>query len=123
VPETRTLDYIADGLSVDGHEIHRAESIEDIFEQLSEERFDVVVAGIFEPLFEGVAVFATINRSLPKTRVIALTDYRSAHAETYDLSLWVDSVISKPFTIDRVRNEIEWVLTSPAVTKPLTPVA
>jgi DNA-binding response OmpR family regulator len=108
--EARMRDYIAQGLAEDGHDIHQADSIENVIDQLAEERFDAVVSDIFLPVLESIALFTTIARSSPLTRVIALMDFKTERAKHYDLSLWVDSVIAKPFTITRVKSELEFVL-------------
>lgn len=102
--------YLGQGLEEGAHEVRHAMSVEDLFDALAEERFDAVVANLFEPAVEGVAVFATLARAFPKTRIIALTDYRVGHARTCDLSLWVDAVIAKPFTIERILQELSFLL-------------
>jgi DNA-binding response OmpR family regulator len=110
VAEPRILSYVAEGLRGQGLAVHAAGSIEGVIDALAEERFDIVVSDIFQPVLEGVALFSTIARASPRTRVIALMDFQSARARNYDLGLYIDSVIVKPFTLDRVRNEIEWVI-------------
>jgi DNA-binding response OmpR family regulator len=114
VADARILTYLAEGLAIDGHEIHRAGSIDAVIDKLAEERFDIFVADIFQPLIEGVALFATVARASPPTRSIALMDFQSARARNYDLSLWVDSVLMKPFTESRVRNEVAFILANAA---------
>lgn len=108
--ESRMLLYLVQGLEAGGHEVRPAMSVEDLFDALSEERFDAVVSSLFEPAVEGVAVFATLARAFPKTRIIALTDYRVGHARNCDLSLWVDSVLAKPLSVERILTELDWVL-------------
>lgn len=103
------LDYLAQGLA-EKHEIHTASSIDKVLDALAEERFDLVVSDIFQPVLDSIALFKTIARSTPKTRVIALLDFNTERARHYDLSVWVDSAVSKPFTAGRVKNEIDHVL-------------
>ena len=112
--DARMLDYIAPGLAEAGHEVFSASSVEDVLDKLAEERFDILVSEIFQPVLEAVALFTTVARSTPKTRIIALLDFKTERAKQYDLSLWVDSVIAKPFTITRVKNEIEFLLAAAA---------
>ena len=114
VAEPRILSYLAEGFADHGNVVHVASSIDDVIDQLAEERFDVIVSDIFQPVLEGVALFSTIARAMPKTRIVALMDFQSARARNYELSLWVDSVIVKPFTVERVRSEVEWVLSPTA---------
>jgi len=102
--------YLRQGLEADQHTVYEAGSIDEVIDQLSEHRFDVVVADIFQPVLEGIALFSTTMRASPKTRLIALMDFQSARAKNYDLSLWVDSVITKPFTVERVKSEVEFML-------------
>ena len=108
--EARMLDYLAGGLAETGHEIQTATSIEKVIDALAEERFDLVVSDVFQPVLESIALFKTIARSTPKTRMIALLDFNTERAKHYDLSVWVDSAVSKPFTAGRVKNEIDFVL-------------
>src|SRR5262245_51358840 len=63
VAEPRILQYLVEGLGAPDREIVRAGSIEEIIDKLAEERFDVVVADIFQPVLDGVAVFSTIARA------------------------------------------------------------
>ena len=118
VAEPRVLKYLAEGIAAEDREIFTAGSIEAVVDQLVEERFDIVVSDIFQPLLEGVALFSTIARSSPRTRIIALMDFQSVRAKNYDLTLWVDSVIMKPFTAERVRSEVEWVMSGAARARP-----
>ena len=108
--DARMLNYLASGLAESDHEIHAASSIEKIIDALAEDRFDLIVSDIFQPVLESIALFKTIARSTPKTRVIALLDFNTERAKHYDLSVWVDSSVSKPFTAGRVKNEIDYVL-------------
>ena len=108
--QARMLDYLVQGLTESGHEIHTAMSIEKVLDALAEERFDLVVSDIFQPVLDSIALFKTIARSTPNTRVIALLDFNTERARHYDLSVWVDSAVSKPFSAVRVRNEIDFVL-------------
>lgn len=104
------LDYLEQGLAAAGHDVEVASSIESVIDKLSEERFDVFVSDIFQPVLESIALFTTIARTSPRTRSIALMDFKTARAKQYDLSLWVDSVIEKPFTAGRVASEVEFLL-------------
>ena len=108
--EARLLDYLAQGLEGNGHEIYTAASVEGVIDALAEERFDLVVSDIFQPVLESIALFKTIARASPKTRVIALLDFNTERAKHYDLSVWVDSSVAKPFTVGRIKNEIDFVL-------------
>ena len=110
MPKADLLRYVADGLGADNHEIVVAQSIEAALDAMADTRFEIVVADIFQPILEGVALLATISRACPKTRIIALIDYTTARARNYELALWSDSVVSTPFTIDRIRSEIVFVL-------------
>jgi DNA-binding response OmpR family regulator len=113
MPKADLISYVADGLGADNHEIAVAPSIEAALDAIAGTRFDVVVADIFQPILEGVALLATIARACPKTRIIALIDYTTKRARNYELGLWSDSVLSMPFTIDRIRGEISFVLAQP----------
>jgi DNA-binding response OmpR family regulator len=104
------LDYLEQGLTAAGHETRAANSIESVIDKFSEERFDIFVSDIFQPVLESIALFTTIARTSPKTRIIALMDFKTERARQYDLSLWVDSVIAKPFTVGRVASEVEFLL-------------
>ena len=110
--EARMLDYLVQGLADSRHEIHTAGSIESVLDTLAEERFDMVVSDVFQPVLESIALFKTIARSTPKTRIIALLDFNTERAKQYDLSLWVDSAVAKPFTAGRVKSEVDQVLAS-----------
>jgi DNA-binding response OmpR family regulator len=113
MPKADLLAYFADGLGADNHEIVVAASIDEAIDAVADTRFDIVVSDIFLPVLEGVALLATVARACPKTRIIALIDYTTTRARNYELGLWADSVLAKPFTIDRVRAEISWVLSQP----------
>ena len=114
--------YLTTGLEADGHEVFAAATNDEVLDQISEERFDLVIADVFLPVLEGVALIATIARACRSARIIALTDFKTARAHTYDLSCWVDSSISKPFCISRVLSEVEFVLHHEDRRTPVSPV-
>jgi len=109
--DARMLDYLCQKLFAAGHAVIAVDTIEGILDALVEERFEIVVSEIFQPVLESVALFATIGRASPKTRIIALMDFKTERALQYDLGLWVDSVIAKPFTSARVASEVDFLLT------------
>ena len=113
MPKADLLRYIADGLAADDHEIVEAGSIEAALDAIAEVRFDLVVADVFHPVLEGVALLATVARACPKTRIIALVDYTTTRARNYELGVWADSILAKPFTIGRIRSEIAFILAQP----------
>lgn len=113
LPKADLLSYLADGLAADEHEIVQASTIEETLDAIADVRFDVVIADIFQPVLEGVAVLATVARACPKTRIIALIDYTTTRARNYELGVWTDSILAKPFTIDRIRSEVRWVMSQP----------
>jgi two-component system, NtrC family, response regulator PilR len=113
MPKAELLSYVADGLAADHHQIVAASSIEEALDAIADVRFDVLIADIFHPVLEGVALLATVAKACPKTRIIALIDYTTTRARNYELGVWSDSILAKPFTIGRIRSEIEWVLSQP----------
>lgn len=113
MPKADLLSYLADGMAADNHEIVQAGSIEQALEAIAEVRFDLVVSDIFHPVLEGVALLATVARACPKTRIIALIDHTTTRARNYELGVWADSILAKPFTIDRIRSEVAFVLAQP----------
>lgn len=114
--------YLATGLEADGHEVYSAAGNEEVLDLISEERFDLVIADVFLPVIEGVALIATIARACRSARIIALTDFTTVRAHTYDLSCWADSSITKPFCISRVRDEVAFVLRHTDRRAPVAPV-
>jgi two-component system OmpR family response regulator len=108
--DERVARYVTDDLSGHGYEVHSATSIESVLDSLAEERFDAMVCDIFQPVIDGVALFATIARASPGTRVIALMDFQSTRARNYDIHIWTDSILTKPFTSKRVSDEVAFVL-------------
>lgn len=114
IEDSGFLSYVAGALASGGHEVVRTETIDGVFDAVAEDRFDLVAAEIFQPVLEGVSLFATLARAFPATRLVAITDFRTARAHNYNLQLWSDSVLAKPLSGERLRQEVQWLLARPS---------
>jgi CheY-like chemotaxis protein len=103
---------VADTLAHDGHEVDLAQDGVDALYLLNRRSYDVIVSDLRMPMLDGPGLYQALRQryaaALP--RVIFVTGYAAAEPYTAFLAETGDPVLTKPFTVDELRQMIQWVL-------------
>lgn len=93
-----------------GHDVRVFSNGDEAIEAIRNTRFDLLVTDILVPGTEGIELIAEIKQSRPEIRVIAISGSGSVGRSTY-LALarahGADALLEKPFTPDRLLEEIK----------------
>ncbi|MCP4265200.1 MAG: response regulator [Candidatus Brocadiaceae bacterium] len=80
------------------------------------ERFDLVITDIIMPEKEGIEVIGELLDNFPETKIIVISGgSRNLNADNLLVSakkIGADCVISKPFNVDELLNEVRLVLSN-----------
>ena len=93
-------------LTFDGHTIELANDGPDALKKLSKNKFDVVFTDLKMRGMLGDALARAIKREYPRQVVVMVTAYGDVLSPRENVSIPVDSVISKPFSIRALRNAL-----------------
>ena len=94
-------------LTFDGHTIDLANDGPSALRKLSKHRFDVVFTDLKMEGMLGDALARAIKKEYPQQVVVMVTAYGDVLTSRDKLSIPVDSLISKPFSIRTLRNVLK----------------
>lgn len=99
-PDLRVV--VADGLSMEGYDVHTAADGVEAMEAMAQTAFDLVLLDIKMPRMDGLAVLREMRRRGLRTRVVMVTgvdDYAVAIEAT---KLGATDYVAKPYDMDKV---------------------
>lgn len=101
--EPMVREVIAMYLSEDGHEIVAAADGREALEKFEEGGFDLVLTDRSMPEMNGDQLAAEVKKRSPHTPVLLLTGYGDVMTSEGEKPPGVDTIISKPFTMESLR--------------------
>jgi two-component system, cell cycle response regulator CpdR len=97
-------------LEFDGHKVQTIEDAESALAILEEKKFDLIITDYSMTGMKGDRMAAQIKKNHPKQPIIMVTafadDFRKAGKPTVE----VDAVVSKPFSLNELREAIVLVM-------------
>ena len=97
-------------LVFDGHEVVTAGSGQEALDLFAPGRFDLVITDFSMPAMKGDQLAAAIKARAPAQPVVMITAYAEMLQATGKLYPGVDSIISKPFLLQNLRDAIAKVV-------------
>jgi DNA-binding NtrC family response regulator len=91
-------------LELDGWDVREAKSIEEARAQLADGAVEIVLLDVHVGSGSGIELLEEIREDRPSVRVAMLTG--SIGTQTLDNGVSPDAVISKPFTLEKLRGTI-----------------
>jgi len=114
-------DTIAQYLRLDGHEVVDTDTPLVALAALRESQFDVVITDRAMPQMSGDQVAREVKRTRPAARVVMLTGFGDLMIASGGRPDAVDALISKPVTMESLREGLLSALPHGGVVYPLTP--
>ncbi len=103
-------EILAEFLTADGHRVQTASSGKEGWEKFQDGSFDLVVLDRTMPHMTGDQLAAAIKNAAPDTRIIMLTGFGEVMKASREKPTGVDLILSKPVTIEDLRNGVATVM-------------
>ncbi len=109
--DAATRDLVRRALEADGHKVLVTQDGNEALDQLKEGgRFDLLVTDVEMPMLDGIALAEHSFPLQPGIRVLLMSGFSDQLDRAKDLSGPHVAVISKPFTLDQVRESVRKLL-------------
>ncbi len=111
-------EFVSRALRQDGHEVLAVSDGQQALNALEGRLFDMMLADIVMPQVDGIALALKASKDFPELPVLLMTGYSAERQRAHNLDALVHEVISKPFTLDQIRETVRRVL-DPSAGRPL----
>ena len=110
--DTAMRELVRRALSADGHEVVEAQDGQDALDAVKRatKPFDVMLTDIQMPSLDGLALAAAAGAVMPHMRVLLMTAFASGIAIPDALKPRVLRVLTKPLTLEQVRDAVRAAL-------------
>jgi CheY-like chemotaxis protein len=106
-----TRDLVRRALEADGHSVLVTQDGNDALERLKADgRFDLLVTDVEMPMLDGIALAKQAVPLQPGVRVLFMSGFADQLDRAKELSGAKVSVLSKPFTLEQVRERVRAIL-------------
>lgn len=99
-------DFVCRVLSMHGHSILTAQDGAEAVEQMNSHHFDLLVSDIAMPVMDGISLALKVRATRPHVPIILMTGYANERQRAHNLSLLIEGLLSKPFTMDQLLAEV-----------------
>jgi two-component system, cell cycle response regulator CpdR len=101
------------GLETDGHVVTLAVDGADGLDRLTETKgaFDLLLTDIRMPLMDGIALALAAKRDFPDLAILLMTGFADQRERAKGIEAIVADVLTKPFSLTKLRATVERVLT------------
>lgn len=105
-------DFVRRALEMDGHDVvpvhDGGEALDKLLSPL--EQFDLLLSDIRMPVMDGVALALRAARDSPGLPILLMTAYAEQRERADGLEALVQGIVQKPFTLSRIRDEVNAAL-------------
>ena len=110
--ELALREFIARGLEQRRHKVTMAQDGSDAIDFLKKSKFDLLLTDIDMPIMDGIALALAAGRDYPKMKIIIMSGHEHQIERAQGLSDLVYRVISKPFTIAKICEVVDEVIST-----------
>ena len=110
--ELALREFIARGLEQRRHKVTMAQDGADAIDHLKKTKFDLLLTAIDMPIMDGIALALAAGRDYPKMKIIIMSGHEHQIERAQGLSDLVYRVISKPFTIAKICEVVDDVIST-----------
>ena len=110
--DSSTRDLVRRALETDGHSVVVTQDGNEALERLKQDgaAFDVLVTDVEMPMLDGIALAERAFPLLPGMRVLLMSGFTEQLDRAKELKGSHVGVLSKPFTLDQVRDKVRKLL-------------
>ena len=108
--EEAVRDYVCRVLTLHGHTVLVAHDGAQAVEQMAEHHFDLLVSDIVMPMMDGISLALKVRATRPHVPIILMTGYANERQRAHNLSLLIEGLLSKPFTMDQLLSTVNKAL-------------
>jgi len=100
--------FVSRALEMSGHEVVQAEDGEEGYDCLVEHggEFDLLMTDIKMPFMDGIELAHLAAKSYPDLKILMMTGFADQRERSNGLSDIVIDVVSKPFTLDTIKQAV-----------------
>jgi len=110
--ELALREFISRGLEQRRHKVTMAQDGSDAIDLLKKSKFDLLLTDIDMPIMDGIALALAAGRDYPKMKIIIMSGHEHQIERAQGLSDLVYRVISKPFTIAKICEVVDDVIST-----------
>lgn len=103
-------EFVSRALRQDGHEVMAVGDGQQALNALETRKFDMMLADIVMPQVDGIALALKASKDYPDLPVLLMTGYSAERQRAHNLDALINDVISKPFTLNEIRETVRRVL-------------
>jgi len=103
-------EFVSRALRQDGHELTAVGDGEQALTELEKSRFDMLLADIVMPQLDGIALALKAAKEYPDLPVLPMTGYAAERQRAHNLDALFQDVVSKPFTLQEIRDAVRRLL-------------
>lgn len=100
--------FVSRALQLDGHEVETACHGVEAMERLTENggRFDLLVTDVKMPIMDGIALAHEAAGNWPGLPILLMTGFADQRERAQDLADVIRDVVTKPFTLQQIREAV-----------------
>ena len=100
--------FVSRALELDGHKVDTACHGVEALERLTENngRYDLLVSDVKMPLMDGIALAHEAAGQWPGLPILLMTGFADQRERADDLSQVIRDVVTKPFTLQQIREAV-----------------
>ena len=111
-------EFVSRALRQDGHDITAVSDGQQALNALENGHFDMLLADIVMPQLDGISLALKAAKDYPELPVLLMTGYAAERQRAHNLDALIQDVISKPFTLQEIRDAVRKLLGSNEPCKP-----
>lgn len=105
-----SLELVRRALEIDGHNVVAREDGNEALAAFAPGRFDLLVADVQMPGLDGIELARRVLAASPGTRLLLMSGYADVLEQAKGLGSPSLRLVTKPFSIDRIRSEVKAAL-------------
>lgn len=106
-------EFIVRALMSAGYKITAVTDGQQALNNLTQEKFDVLVTDIVMPNLDGIALALKAVQSFPDLRIVMISGYAQERLRAHNLDALVHRIIAKPFSLEEICEAVKSSLAFP----------
>jgi CheY-like chemotaxis protein len=106
--------FVSRALELDGHDVETACHGVEALERLTEKQgdYDLLVTDVKMPIMDGIALAHEASGQWPGLPILLMTGFADQRERAEDLAEKIRDVVTKPFTLEQIREAVSGAATA-----------